>query len=98
LVVVTNLTPDPSGLRRGSSDVTRTELSRTVNPSNSAFLITVMIRMFEGERTLERGQSPLSLLLPSPAIKACFIYSGSGWRGVRGEAKKTNQMYTEPEY
>ena len=25
-----------------------------------------------------------------------FIYSGSGWRGVRGDVKDTNQMQTVP--
>jgi hypothetical protein len=58
--------------------------------------IAEIIQMFEGEGVLERGRSPLSVLHPSPALRACFILFGCGWRGVRGEASKTNQIQKEP--
>jgi len=41
--------------------------------------------MFKRGREFERGRSPLSLLLPSPAKTNTEFADDSGWRGVRGE-------------
>jgi hypothetical protein len=44
----------------------------------------------------ERGRSPLSLKLPSPARNNSGLLHNIGWRGVRGEVTLFNHMQTEP--
>jgi len=42
---------------------------------------------------LRGGSAPSLFLTPlSSQENISFIYNGSGWRGVRGEIKDTNQM------
>jgi len=44
------------------------------------------VGLFERGRNFERGRSPLSLTLPSPANLNPGCNHASGWRGARGEA------------
>jgi len=46
--------------------------------------------LFERGREFERGRSPLSSILPSPAINIFEYLNASGWRGVRGEVSMDN--------
>ena len=43
------------------------------------------VSLFERGRDFERGHSPLSITLPSPARKSSDLPDETGWRGDRGE-------------
>jgi hypothetical protein len=42
-------------------------------------------QLFARGRVFERGQSPLSFLLPFPAKKDIIIFNVRGWKGDQGD-------------
>jgi hypothetical protein len=57
-----------------------------VPPLKLHYLLYPFIICLRGGVSSERGRSPLSNSLPSPARKSPAMLNEIGWRGVRGEA------------